>query len=120
MTAQEILENYRTTIANLESALTSAATARLELAEAERQLSLFEAARLIQGIDGSNEAQRKANLLVALEADADYCVLRDAAGVRRERISDADVQSNILRERCRLLRLSLALSAPQGVLEVVA
>jgi hypothetical protein len=120
MTTQEILDRYTTAISYLERELNTAAAARLELDDAERQISLFEAARLAQGVDGSNEQARKANLLIALESDATYGALRDVAASARSQVVRADTHIQITRERCRLLRLSLALSAPAGVLEATA
>jgi hypothetical protein len=120
MTTQEILDRYTTAIAELGQQLEQASAARLELDELERAITLVEAARLLGGVEGTNEAQRKANLLVMLEADEDYSDLRLEALALRKRIAESDTQIQISRERCRLLRLSLALAAPQGVLEATA
>jgi hypothetical protein len=109
--------DYSAAIDLLAVHLADAAQARLELDDAERALALYEAGVVAAGLDGSNEQQRKANLTIQLACDADYRTLRDAAVELRRRIADADIEVAVTRERCRLLRLSLALAVPDGVLE---
>jgi hypothetical protein len=120
MTPAELATAYQVCINSLDEYLQDAAAARLELDRAERAVALFEAARLVAGVDGSNEQTRKANLAIALEADTDYRVLRDAGVLVRQRVSDADRQITVTREQARLYRLLLAQSAHEGIQELVA
>jgi len=71
-------------------------------------------------IDGSNEAARKANLALLLEADATYLGLRDCVTEIRRRVADADRQLAVAREQSRMYRLQLALAVPEGIRELVA
>jgi hypothetical protein len=109
--------DYAATIDLLAASLADAAQARLDLDDAERQLALFEAGVVAAGLEGSNEQQRKANLTIALACDAEYRLLRDGATEARCRVADADIEVTITRERCRLLRLTLAQAVSDGVLE---
>jgi hypothetical protein len=120
MTSAEVAAAYQLCINSLDERLQAASRAGLELDVADRAVTPFEAARLIAGIDGSNEQTRKANLAIALEADDDYRVLRDAAVEIRQRVSDADREVTVTREQARLYRLLLAQSAHEGIQELVA
>jgi hypothetical protein len=120
VSSAELATAYQLCIHSLDEHLQAAAAVRLELDAADRAVSLFEAARLVAGVDGSNEAARRASLLVALEADTDYRALRDAAVLVRQRVSDAERQITVAREQARLYRLLLALSSREALLELVA
>ena len=76
-------------------------------------MNIAEARRLLAGVEGKNEAERKAHLWPALLDDADYGDADQRAQDAAEALRHAERQVRILTERCRLLRAALALTAPR-------
>ena len=108
------LDLYDDMIAALDCAYRDADAARRELDAARRDMDVAEARRLLAGVDGKNEAERKAYLLLALLDDAAYRDADQRAQDAAEVLRHAERQVRILTERCRLLRAALALYAGTG------
>jgi hypothetical protein len=106
------LDEYDSAIAALDLALRDADAARRDLEAARRELELIEARHVAAGIDGRNEAERKARLLLALLDDPAYRNADDRARDACEAQRDAERRVRVLMERCRLLRAAVALAAP--------
>jgi hypothetical protein len=108
------LDSWDDTIAALDLALRDADMARRDLEIARREMELIEARRVVAGVEGRNEGERKAHLILALVADPDYRLAelhaRDAADDQR----NAERQVRVLMETCRLLRASIELTAGRG------
>jgi hypothetical protein len=66
-------------------------------------------AGLMLTIEGSNAETRKARLTLALADDARYEAARGQVAAARQALADADRRVLVTRERCRLLRATLAL-----------
>ncbi len=107
--AQAELDDWGSAIAALDAALTDAASARRDLADAEREADLLEA-RALLSITGSNESMRKAALAVALSESIPYQDITAEVRGLRERLADAERRAAILRERCRLHRAAVAVA----------
>ena len=105
------LDVYEDTIAALELAYRDADAARRELDAARRDMEVAEARRIIQGVEGKNEAERKASLLLALLQDGRYRDADERAQAAAEELRQAERSVRVLTERCRLLRAALALQA---------
>lgn len=96
-------------ITDLDRALGTAADARLRLDKLNRELEAIEASILL-GIEGGNAEQRKARLVLALGDDDRHVRTVQAIDAERARLLDAERRAQVARERCRLLRASLALA----------
>lgn len=105
-----MLDDYDSAIGALELALRDADAARRERESAQRAMDVAEARTTAAGLEGKNELERKAFLLLALLDNRDYRAAeeqaRDAADAQR----DAERTVRILQERCRLLRAALGLT----------
>ena len=104
---------YNDTITALELAYRDADAARRELERARRDMDVAEARLLVAGVDGKNEAERKAHLLLALLQDSAYRDADERAQEAGEDLHQAERQVRVLMERCRLQRAALALTAGQ-------
>ena len=105
------LDVYDDTIDALDAAYRDADAARRELDAARRSMDVAEARIVVAGIEGKNEAERRARLLLALLDDAAYRHADWRAQEAAEGQRNAERQVRIVTERCRLLRASLALAA---------
>ena len=104
-----LLDEYDSAIAALDLALRDADAARRTLDQARRQMEVAEARIIAAGVEGKNESERKARLLLALLEDRVYRDADQQAQDAAEEQRQAERQVRILTERCRLLRASLAL-----------
>ena len=109
MLAQAELDDWDSAITALDAALADAASARRELADAEREADLLEA-RALLSISGANAETRKAALAVQLAESPAYQCLLSEARAARERLADAERCVVILKERCRLHRSAVAVA----------
>ena len=109
------LDVYGDTIAALDRAYRDADAARRQLDAARQEMDIAEARRLLAGVEGKNEAERKAHLLLALLDDADYRDADQRVQDATDALRHAERQVRILTERCRLLRAALALHAASRV-----
>ena len=104
------LDIYDDTIAALDAAYRDADAARRELDAARRDMDVAEARIIVADIEGKNEGERKARLLLALLDDAAYRDADQRAQDAVEALRPAERHVRVLTERCRLLRAALALA----------
>lgn len=102
------LEAWQDAITALDQGLADVMAARAAIDAETLALEQIEAATMLT-IEGNNAETRKAKLTLALAEDARYQVRLDGLRAARERLGDADRRVTIAKERCRLLRASLAL-----------
>ena len=93
----------------MDAALADAASARRELADAEREADLLEA-RALLSITGANAETRKAALAVALSESITYQDITAEVRALRERLTDAERRAEIARQRVRLHRAAVAVA----------
>lgn len=103
----ELLAEYERQIAALDQALRDSAAARQALELDGDQISYIEAETTL-GVDGRNEAERRAKLAIELQENPDYQAALTARRATRESLADAERRSTIAAERCRMLRAALA------------
>ena len=121
MTTNEIVESYQTAISNRTEAAQEQCDRRFLLDALERRLKLAEAELLLNGAgEGKNAEERSARLLLAVSESEECQALRTAIEAERQAIGAAERQMAEATETCRLLRLQLALCAPDAVRELVA
>ena len=106
------LDAWDDTIAALDAALEDAAADRRAIETETLSLERLEAGHVLS-IDGGNAEQRKARLTLALADDARYQAAASRLAAARQRLLDAERRVCIAKERCRLIRASLALRTPQ-------
>jgi hypothetical protein len=111
--AAELLAEYERQIAALDQGLRDAATARQALELDGDQISYIEAETTLQ-VDGRNEAERRAKLVIELQENSDYQTALTGRRTNRERLADADRRVTIATERCRMLRAALAAGGGDG------
>ena len=104
-----LLDEYDNVIAALDLALRDADAARRTLDHARRRMDVAEARIIAAGVEGKNEAERKARLLLALLEDRPHRDADQQAQDAAEEQRQAERQVRVVTERCRLLRASLAL-----------
>jgi hypothetical protein len=109
-TALDGLHDWDESIVSLSVALADAATARDRLSQLADELSLAEA-RIVLSVEGRNEAERKANLTIALAEHEPYRALIAEQRRRRLALADAERRIAVSKESCRLLRAAVALGA---------
>ena len=102
------LEAWQDAIAALDLALADAAAARAAIDAETLPLERIEASTVLT-IEGGNAETRKARLTLALADDARYQTHLAALRAARERLLDAERRVAVAKERCRLLRASLAM-----------
>ena len=102
------LDTWDDAIAMLNDALVDAAAARLRLDQLHRQMESIEASIALT-IEGKNESERRARLVIALTDDHHHIETVTGIDVQRARLLDAERRMQVAKERCRLLRASLAL-----------
>jgi hypothetical protein len=120
MQTTDIIACYHTVIYTIEEQMQRAADERLNLADWEHKVELFEASTVQAGLEGGNEAARRADLTLKLDGSAEYRGLREAVYQVRKRVANADMRLTVAKEQCRLYRLQLALGVPDGVRELAA
>ena len=103
------MDDWDSTITALDAALADAASARRDLADAERETDLLEA-RALLSITGANADTRKAALAIQLAESPAYQCLVSEGRAARERLTDAERRVIILKERCRLHRSAVAMA----------
>jgi hypothetical protein len=103
------LDAWEDAITSLDGAMRDVASARVAIEQEAQTLERLEASRVL-GIEGGNAETRKARLTLELADDARYQAHLENLRAARERLADADRRVAIQRERCRLLRATLALS----------
>ncbi|MBI2760400.1 MAG: hypothetical protein HYX51_03110 [Chloroflexi bacterium] len=108
--AAEALAEYERQITDLDQALRDAAAARQALELDGDQLSYIEAETTLH-VDGRNEAERRAKLVIELQENPDYQAALASRRTNRERLADADRRVTIATERCRMLRGALAVGS---------
>lgn len=106
--ARAELEAWEDAIRALDQGLVDIAAARAAIDAEELALERIEAATMLT-IEGNNAETRKAKLTLALAEDPRYQARLDGLRAARERLADADRRVAVAKERCRLLRASLAL-----------
>ena len=107
---QAQFEQWEECIAALDQALTDAAAARAAIDAESVTLERLEASAVL-GIEGGNAETRKARLTLALADDARYQHHAQRLQDARQRHLDAERRVQVSKERCRLLRATLALAA---------
>ena len=111
--ARAELDAWDDAIAALDQALADVASARRDLADAQADLDDLTASVALTTA-GRNETDRKARAQLALaELSAYQCAVAEARNAR-ERLANAERRVIVLKERCRLLRASLALLTAGG------
>ena len=103
------LIDYDRAVDALDRALAAAAAARRQLDQAKQEMDIAEARRIIAGVDGKNETERKAVLLLALLQDGHYRDAEQRACEAAEDLRQAERLVQVQRERCRWYRTALAL-----------
>ena len=103
------LAAWEDAIQDLDQALVEVASARAAIERETDILERLEASRVLT-IEGGNAETRKARLTLELADDARYQAHLGNLRAGRERLADADRRAAIQRERCRLLRATLALN----------
>jgi ParB-like chromosome segregation protein Spo0J len=105
-----LLDEWDTAIAELDAALRDAADARRALSDAEDAIAMLEAEAALT-VEGRNDTERKARLLLTLCDHPDYrahAVQRDTA---HDRVREAERRVVVTKERCRLLRAAVMLAS---------
>ena len=100
------LDTWDDAIGALDVALTDAAAARRDLADAQSEMDCLEAAVMLR-IEGGNAEQRKARITLALAELPAYQGVAAEARNARVRLADAGQRATIAKERCRLVRAAL-------------
>jgi hypothetical protein len=96
-------------ITTLDAALEEATIARLHVEQLTDTLERLEAS-VVLSIEGGNAETRRARLTLALADDARYQTEQERLRYARRRLLEAERQATVVKERCRLLRASLALA----------
>lgn len=104
------LDAWDDLIVELDQALRDASAARLAIDQEETTLERIEAGH-ISTIEGGNAETRKARLTLALADDARYQSHLQSLTEARRKAFDADRRVTVTKERCRLMRTSLSVSA---------
>ena len=116
-----LVASHTKTLAALEEQMQSLLEYREAVAEAERKLKLREATLLITiPPEGKNAEERAARHLVYCETDPACAEYRMAIQDNRRGAGEFQIQVDITREECRMLRLQLALLANPGVVELAS
>ncbi len=104
---QAELAAWQEAIADLDQALRDLTAARTEIEAQSNLLDRIEATKVLT-IEGGNAETRKARLTLELADDGRYQAQLNCMRMARERLADADRRVAVAKERCRLLRASLA------------
>ena len=110
MDPQAELDLWDSAITELDAALADAATARLAIGTETVTLERLEAGIML-GIEGGDAESRKARLTLALADDARYEACRRRLIDARHGLMDAERRVQVSKERCRLLRAAMMLTA---------
>jgi hypothetical protein len=102
------LEAWQDAITALDQGLADVMAARAAIDAETLALEQIEASTMLT-IEGANAETRKAKLTLALANDPRYQARLGGLRAARERLGDADRRVAVAKERCRLLRASLAL-----------
>ena len=108
--AHALLETLDALIGELDSALADAGTARLVVSDAEAEMAIIEAS-LTLDIEGKNETERKARLVLALRDDGGYQELARTARDARTALFQAERRLTVTKARIGLVRTALAVIA---------
>ena len=103
-------------IAALNGALSDQASARLVIADAESEQAIIEAS-LTLTIEGRNEAERRARLLLALRDDAVYQELGRTLRYARAALWQAERTFTVTKHRLRLVHAAMSVAAETTGLE---
>lgn len=106
-----LLDEFDTLITRMDDALAEQTTARAVLAGAESEMAVIEASHQL-GIEGKNEAERKARLVLALRDDAAFQTFVAAAREARATLAEVDRVLIVTRYRIQLVRAALVLLTP--------
>ena len=106
--ALEDLDQWDDAIAQLDIAIVDAARARDRLADTAEAMAVAEA-QISLTIEGKNEVERKARLVLALDASEGYRALVEQRSGDRLALADAERRIEVTRQRCRLLREAVRL-----------
>jgi hypothetical protein len=117
---QQLIAEYRKTISELDTAIGAGNNTRAAICELSRELEQIEARTVVQGIEGKNAEERKANLMLALAANMDYTRVQLKLDEQRRTAATSERRATVAHEMCRLLRLQLAIGADPGVVELAA
>ena len=104
------LDLWDDAIIDLDIALQDAAHARAIIDRESTALDRIEASHVL-GIEGGNAETRRARLTLVLADDARYQVHQERLREARMQLMDAERRVTVAKERCRLLRTSIALTA---------
>jgi hypothetical protein len=116
----QLIGEYRAQIEQLDMAIGAANNCRAAICELSRELEQIEARTVVQGIEGKNAEERKANLTLTLAANIDYVRVQLRWDEQKRCLAKWERQADVAREMCRLLRLSLAIGSDDGVRELAA
>ncbi len=106
------LDDWDSTIADLDRALADAAAARRDLLSVEAETELLEA-RAVLAVTGGNAETRKATVAVQLAESVAYQDLVAEAREARARLADAERRVLILRQRCHVHRAAIHVALGQ-------
>ena len=106
----ELLDKLDAFIDELDAAHADASAARLVVSDAEAEMAIIEAS-LTLDIEGKNETERKARLVLALRDDGGYQELARTARHARATLLDAERRVAVVKQRIGLMRAALALVA---------
>jgi hypothetical protein len=103
-----LLDELDTLITELAAIVAEQGAARAVLADTESELAVIEAS-LSLSIEGRNEQERKARLVLALHEDAGFQELTRIVREARASIHQTEGRMLVTKERCRLVRAALEL-----------
>ena len=107
---------WRAAILAKAEAMLKTAACRQELVRRKAQIKSFESCKVVEGLEGTNQAQRDAALVIALESDGDYRTLREQVqGIERD-LARLEAELTVASEYCRLFYAEM-LFAANGNLE---
>ena len=96
------LPDYRSAILAKGAGMLDVAERRSALTKVRGSLKAAEALILIDGVEGTNQAQRDANLVLRCEADGDYCAIRQTIREMEGELAEAEAALSVASEFCRL------------------
>lgn len=100
---ERLSEVYAEHIGELDDLLAARFQEAESLGIAELEEAIAKAQKRLAGLEGKNEDDRKANLLLALEDDPSYHIIALEVQTRKEHIASLDIAIELKRQRMRLL-----------------
>ena len=119
-TVANLLADYEILIRDRGDYLTTYNRAKRDLESAEYELALAKARMITAGLEGANEAQRNANLMLLLDADPTASTCRRDIQDNEQRMADAERELTLIRMRTRLLDHHLGLTKERSEMAVAS